>query len=513
MPLVLESPTVCRLPKAWVGSSIEAALQERLGYEDLRATHEWRRLRGIQKLHDLHLQSPSGKIRCPWYVMENGREKLDQEVEAAFADRMKVALFRDDRGLWTYSGLAKRLCAEYGETVETAFDRPRFKPIGWESPPEFPPRPFQSESVEKLLAMGHGGVELATGLGKSYIIALLCKNIGLPTLIVAPTKNIAEQLLADMIRLFGKRRVGQFFDGKKDSSKLITVAVSASLLKMEPGTEHAENLSSKAVLIGDESHLLPAESLSRVILGLLSNVPYRFFLSGTQIRNDGLDIVLDGIVGDIVVRMDVRQGVSAGYLSQPRFFQFAIQSTSKFYSSDVIKMNRHHLQENNLVYQHAGKMIDWAVRQGRRVVVLVDQLEQYNLLLKAGKLKHPHRFAHGGMDKETRGNFPEAVWKSDPMELVKAFDRGEYPVLVGTSCISVGTDIRSASFIVDLVGLTSEIRLRQSIGRGTRLFPGKKDTIYCDYDAWNVEKMHDHAVERAKIMNAVHGPVTFSNVS
>ncbi len=513
MPLVQETATVLRLPEAWSGSSTEQLLQDKLGYEDLRSTHEWRRLRGIQKLHDAHSANPT-RFKCPWFVQENGRAELDRQADAAFADRMKVALFRDDRGLWTYSGLATKIGEWTGErNVERAFSRPAFRPIGWESPPKFPARPFQAESVEKFLALGHAGVELATGLGKSFIIALLVKNIGLPTLIVAPTKNIAEQLLADMIRLFGKRRVGQFFDGKKDSSRLITVAVSASLLKVEPGDAHFDNLLKKQVLIGDESHLLPAESLSRVILGLLSNIPYRFFLSGTQIRNDGLDIVLDGIVGDIVVRMSVRQGVEAGYLARPRFFQFKIQSTSKFYSSDVIKMNRHHLQENPLVYKHAGKMIDWAVGQGRRVVVLVDQLDQYNLLLKVGGLKRDNRFAHGGMDKATRENFPEAVWRSDPMELVESFDRGDYPVLVGTSCIGTGTDIRSANFIVDLVGLTSEIRVRQNVGRGTRLFDGKTDTIYCDYDCWNVEKMHDHAAERARIFEAIYGPVKYQSVS
>jgi superfamily II DNA or RNA helicase len=512
MPLVLESPTVCRLPRAWLGSSIEQRLRDKLGYEDLRATHEWRRLRGIAKLHDAHKQSPE-RVKCPWFVTENGREELDRQVQAAFDDRMKVALFSDEKGLWTYSGLAKRIAAEYGETVEVAYRRPPFKPIGWESPPKFAPRHYQASSVQKLLAIGHGGVELATGLGKSYIIALLCKNVGLPALVVAPSLNIANQLLEDLRTLFGPGRVGQFFDGKKDIRKHITVAVSASLLKVDPESPTGQFLQAKQLLIGDESHLLPAESLSRVILGLLAGIPYRFFLSGTQIRNDGLDIVLDGIVGDIVERMNVRQGVDGGFLSRPRFFQFAVQSTSKFYSSDVIKMNRHHLQENVLVYQHAGKMIDWAVRQGRKVVVLIDQLEQYNLLLKSGKLKLPHRFAHGGMDKETRANYPEAVHKSDPQALVKAFDLGEYPVLIGTSCIGVGTDIRSASFIVDVVGLTSEIRVRQNVGRGTRLFDGKTDCLYCDYDVWNVEKMHDHAAERAKIFEDIYGPVKYQSVN
>jgi superfamily II DNA or RNA helicase len=506
MPLVLESPTRLRLPAAWRGSPVEAKLRARLAYEDLRATHEWRRLRGIARMHDFHLSDPV-KTRCPWVVTQIGRDALDAQVEAAAAERHKVALFEDDRGLWTYSGLASRLSAEYGEPVEVAFERPAYRPIGWASPPKFPPRDFQGSSTRKLLALGHGGVELATGLGKSYIIALLCKNAGLPALVVAPSLNIAEQLLDDLSTLFGPGRVGQFFDGKKDIKRHITVAVSASLLKVELGSETAKFLQAKRVLIGDESHLLPAESLSRVILGLLADIPYRWFLSGTQIRNDGLDIVLDGIVGDIVERMSVRQGVEAGYLARPKFFQFQVQSTSNLKAADVIKLNRHHLQENPLVYQHAGKMIDWAVRTGKRVVVLIDQLEQYNLLVRVGKLKHPHRFAHGGMDVKTRKGYPEAVHKSNPKALVKAFDDGEFPVLIGTSCIGVGTDIKTADFIVDLVGLTSEIRVRQNVGRGTRIGNRKTEFVYVDYDCWNVEKLHEHAQTRARIFEEIYGPV------
>ena len=93
------------------------------------------------------------------------------------------------------------------------------------------------------------------------------------------------------------------------------------------------------------------------------------------------------------------------------------------------------------------------------------------------------------------------------MELVASFDRGEYPVLIGTSCIGMGTDIKSVSCIVDLVGLTSEIRLRQGVGRGTRLFEGKTDCVYNDYSVKNIEKLLKHSKTRKKILNGIYPPV------
>jgi superfamily II DNA or RNA helicase len=116
-------------------------------------------------------------------------------------------------------------------------------------------------------------------------------------------------------------------------------------------------------------------------------------------------------------------------------------------------------------------------------------------------------FAHGGLSKENRDDVPEAFWKSDPMECVAAFDRGEVPVLVGSSCIGMGTDVKSADFIVDLVGLASEVRVRQSVGRGTRLFPGKTSCIVNDYCVENVDVLRNQARKRAAIFDDIYGPV------
>lgn len=511
MNLVLESPTVCRLPQQWLGSAVEAELADTLQYEDLGVTHEWRRYRGMQRQDDAAVVPLR---RRPYFVEQNGRDALDAKVAALEAQRIQTTLFRDDRGMWTYSGLAPRLSDQYGVPIQRTFRRPKAVRMEWHNLPPFDPRPYQAHANDLLCSVGHGGVELATGLGKSLIIALLCSTFGLPTLVVAPSLNIAEQLLEDLTFFFGKRAVGAFFAGKKEAGKLITVAVSASLLRVEAGSETAKILRTKQVLIGDESHLLPAESLSRVILGLLAPIPWRFFLSGTQIRNDGLDIVLEGIIGKIMLRMSVREGVDAGYLSRPRFFQFEVKSNSNFSSADVIAMNRTHLHRNPLVYKHAGKMIDWATRNGRRVLVLVDELDQYRKLMQYGKLNPASvRFAHGGMDKETRKDYPEEVHKSDPMALVKSFDKGDYSTLIGTSCISVGTDIKSASLIVDLIGLTSEIRVRQGVGRGTRLFPGKTDCWYVDYKVSNIDKLAKHAKERARIFEDIYGPVSYQVAS
>jgi superfamily II DNA/RNA helicase len=121
-------------------------------------------------------------------------------------------------------------------------------------------------------------------------------------------------------------------------------------------------------------------------------------------------------------------------------------------------------------------------------------------------------FAHGGVDKSNKKEVPEAFHKSDPMKLVKRFDAGDLDVLVGTSCIGMGTDIKSASLVQDIVGGNAEAQLRQRVGRGTRLFANKKDCIYTDYAISNIPPLAKQAEKRAVILEDIYGPVTTRKV-
>jgi superfamily II DNA or RNA helicase len=210
------------------------------------------------------------------------------------------------------------------------------------------------------------------------------------------------------------------------------------------------------------------------------------------------------MTGEIVFRMSVEQGISEGFLSPLKFFQYNIKAMDGSVIDDPLKCNKYHLQNNLNVYKHAAGLINHAVKEkNRRVLVLVDTVDQFKRLLDGG-LRASSAFAHGPLG-ENRATVPEDQWKLRPMDLVKKFDDGEFSVLVATGCVSIGTDIRSADFLINLVGLTSEIEIRQGIGRGTRLFPGKIDTIYIDYNVFDNETMSRHAEKRRAIFDSVYG--------
>lgn len=340
-----------------------------------------------------------------------------------------------------------------------------------------------------------------TGLGKSHIILLLVKALGLKTIIMTPATSISDQLYENFVTAFGKKYVGKFFDGKKEANKLITVGNAQSFTRVEPGSDAWNELSKTAVFIADESHQCPATTLESVCFGLAARAPYRFFFSATQMRNDGKDLLLDAITGPIVYTKSVREGVDEGYLSKPLFRMVNTDSDVAFSSQDVNAMTRKHLYYNEKVTAHIGKLVNASVAAGNPTVVLIEEVEQFTKLLPY--LRHAVGFAHGPLS-ENKEKVPPEYWESDPTALVKDFNALKLPILVGTSCITTGTDIKAVKTLVYWQGGKSEIQVKQAIGRGTRLFPGKTTCTVVDYNVKNIDILTKHAEARKEIYNELY---------
>lgn len=446
------------------------------------------------------------------------QEALQAEL---MATRSKTLVTSQTSHLEAPSGLSERLAKKYGlrEVREYEIPEPRGPlPVHGALHPD---RDYQVRAHDLLLraaAYGPAGVELATGGGKTTVIRNLVRTLGLGTTIMAPSQSIARQIFDELCRVFGAKYVGLYGDGKKDFKKLITVGIDDSLTRIKPGSPAWVKLSKNPVFIADESHLCPSDTLAAVCYGLAANAPYRFFFSGTQMRNDGLDLVLEGIVGRIVMRKNVRELVDEGYLARPNFRVVRVRSNSNVRSADANVMTRAHLYYNPNVCRAAAKLANNFVELMRRpTVILVKEVGQFAKL--APYLKGRVGFAHGPLNPENVEQVPEEHRDSEPGELVAKFNAGELDVLVGTSCIATGTDIQVAEAGIYLVGGTSEIAIRQGVGRETRGGPRSKvvnpwtgkqklDFVHVDFDVvdplLSPEELenfapHRHALKRIEV--------------
>jgi superfamily II DNA or RNA helicase len=441
------------------------------------------------------------------------KAEFDVALQKLAEDRKRCLLFRDERGLWTYSGLWPMFQQLVGATApKRSYALPDPQQIPYTHLPTKTSRYYQIAAEEALLKaaeFGPAGVEIGTGLGKSFIIVKLLKRLGLPAVVMSPSVNIAEQIYDELVFHFGKNRVGFYGDGKKEIKKLFTVAVGASLRNVEEGSAAWNAFSNVKVFIADESHMCPAETLSQVCFGLCAPAPYRFFFSGTQMRGDGLDLLLDAITGPIVYRMSVREGIDQGFLAKVNFRMLWLDSNVRDRDKNLVNlqdandMNRAHLLYNDDVNRRAAEMANKSVSLVERpTVILIDEYEQLQELIPY--LRYAFKFAHGPLDKKTRVLVPKEYWVSEPKELVEQFNRGEFPILIGTSCIATGTDIQRVKTLINLRFGKSEVEIRQAVGRCTRKIPDKEDCTYIDFGIRNVEILEKHALVRKKLYQEIY---------
>jgi superfamily II DNA or RNA helicase len=191
-------------------------------------------------------------------------------------------------------------------------------------------------------------------------------------------------------------------------------------------------------------------------------------------------LVLEGITNKIVYHMTVKDGVDQGWLAKPKFKVMTVESPVTTIHQDYQELVDEHFFKNKLVNQKAAEFANMAVELlGHQVLILVEHIEQFQYLLPY--FKYEAGFAHGGVTVANKHYLPKEYHKSDPTALVDKFNKGELKILVGTSCISTGTDLKPVKTLINLQAGVSEIKIRQAVGRGTRKVADKEDFNYIDF--------------------------------
>lgn len=380
----------------------------------------------------------------------------------------KVLVFKDEDGNTYIRPGSLPYLKDLNIEVENQIVYPTPKVMPWAKVLPFELHDYQKESVRKLIEEKHGNVELTTGSGKSSIILKVCRETGFRTAIVAPSKSIFLELLDKFELHLGRGQVGRFGDGKKVLGKRLTVCISDSLTNVKPGSKEWEFFSNLQMAVFDESHSLAAETLEEVCNGVFANTPYRLMLSATQTRGDGGDKLLESIIGRTVHILSTKDAVAGGYICPHEFKIVSVRSSNpNLHPEDALENKRVHLLRNTNIGQFIAKLTNTVVTHKKeQVLILVEELSQIAMLLPM--IKVPVAIAHSETKKERLLELN--IEKVDPAESVEKFNKGEVKVLIGTSCVSTGTNIFQTNHTVNWVGGASEIKTKQgAVGRSVRL--------------------------------------------
>ena len=395
---------------------------------------------------------------------------------------------------------------------------PESRKVAWRKPLPFTLYPYQQESVEKLIQAKHGCVSLATGTGKTAIILSLARELGLKTVVVTPSKSIFLEILHKFEYHFGKNNVGAYGAGKKKIDKLFTICVSKSLTMLKEGSKEYAFFEKADVVLADECHTLAANTLEKVFHGVLKNVPYRFFLSGTIVRGDGKDRLLHSIVGKQVLNKNTKQAVDGGYICPVKFFVFETTSNNIKIYKDPLESKRKQFLYNTNIADIAAKIANGAWNHSKEsTLILVEELEQISMLIQ--RLNVPYEYVHSAAKKDA-AKFGLETRKVD--EAVESFNRGEVKVLIGTSCIATGTNIYPTHNCVNWVGGSSEVKTKQgAVGRSVRILENSKyadlhkpkpySKIY-DFNVTNVPLMQKHLEKRILMYRETNDNIKYIKV-
>ena len=352
------------------------------------------------------------------------------------------------------------------------------------------PHDYQIDAVKHALRNRRCLLISPTGSGKSLIIYLmlleLLKRTKQKILIVVPTTGLITQMKSDFEDYANSKEFSKLvhliYGGQdKHTNCRIVISTWQSLYDQEESFFNQFD-----AIIGDESHLFKAKSLTK-IMTKLKNCSYRIGTTGTLDGTQVHKLVLEGLFGAVHQVTSTKELIDKEVLAQ-----LSIQCLLlKYPESDITQIKRAKYQEE----------IEWLVLNDRRnnficdlanripgnVLVLFNYVEKHGIPLFKSISNENKKQAYlicGKTEIEDREQIRKIVDKSNNSVLVASY---------GTC--STGINIKNIHAIIFASPSKSVIRVLQSIGRGLRKSDTKnKVTVYDIGDDLSWKSYRNHAL-------------------
>lgn len=378
------------------------------------------------------------------------------------------------------------------------------------------PRDYQLRTIDECVKNNRGIIRAATGAGKSLITAMITAKFNQPTVLYV----ISLDLLSQMHTLFSSifdEKIGWIGNGICDPQRITIAtiwtvarsldvkgkAVSDDEFKEEDQEELDETkkekikkcLANAKVHMIDECHI----SATNTIATIYKNInPERLYgLSGTPYRDDGSDILIEGILGKKIVDISIKELIE-----------------KKVYVQPVIKFIKvPPLYVESSTYQGVYK--EYVVENKVRNTLIIDNCEKlvnkkYQVLILYKNIAHGKILAEMAEDKGLNYALLSGTDKLDKRDEVKEqLLNKELDVLIASTIIDIGVDIKTLSALILAGPSKSYIRCLQRLGRICRQAPNKNTCAVLDfYD--DVKFLKNHSKIRKDIFSSEPGLIVHS---
>jgi superfamily II DNA or RNA helicase len=372
----------------------------------------------------------------------------------------------------------------------------------------------QKEALNKLASNNRGLIQIATGGGKTLVMALACSLIDTKIIVLTQKLDLLYQL-RDYINDYIGIKPGIFGEGNYEKGQ-ITVAMIPSLLEVIDAKKELKELPKEEIdkktekllqnlkikqeiyedliqntkmVIVDECHRVAAKGTYKLIQRM-NNAYWRYGFSATAYgyRTDKRDFLIKAAIGDVLYSIKPMELISKGLLTPVdiTFVKYNHHKAKSFSQYTLFYEQRVATEPNRnyLVIQIAREML----KKGHKVLIAVERLTHGDILKDAlQQLGYTAVFINGAEPGKVRKQY------------IEDFKNNKIDIIIST-VINEGVDIPFLDCIINARAEASKIAWIQLIGRALRKFNGKEKAYIFDIYDHNIKWLEKHSKERVKYL-------------
>ncbi len=197
------------------------------------------------------------------------------------------------------------------------------------------PRSYQNRIVDAALENSKGIVRACTGSGKTLCAGLIAAKLNKPIIVYVIGLDLLQQFYSLFSSLFDEE-IGFIGNGVCNIKRINVASIwtIGSALKAKKSVLNDEELEEKEISptekqsyqivkmlestkvhIFDESHVVTTDTIKDIFSKIDPEHIYGF--SGTPFRDDGSDLLINGILGEQIVNVTASELIQEGHLAQP----------------------------------------------------------------------------------------------------------------------------------------------------------------------------------------------------
>lgn len=434
------------------------------------------------------------------------------QFEAGLWDGRIRLFYKNGRFFTGLLGTVLEVLHGYGVDVE--FDDTRERPkLG--PPLEFKTaelRDYQKEAVNVSIKKQRALVKIASGGGKTEVIAAITGKLNIPTTLLVHRQELMFQARDRLKQRLGVP-IGMAGCGNVDLQKInvmmMQTAVNAvyrvkKMKKKKEVSRYLENdkktrqqdlikiykhLQNTQLFMIDEAHHAPCES-SKVIHRACDKAFYRFGFSATPYRDDNADLLITGLFGRKSVDISASDLIRSGHLVPLKIFLVEYEHKDIPRYLPYPDLYKYCIVENLARNMEIMKISTKLAAANKTVLISVNHVKHGENILALFEKYVPDiriRFVHGSRTAEERD------------EYLKLLCDKKLDCVISTTVWGEGVDLPSLDAIIIAKAQKSKVDSLQLVGRVSRVDGVKTEGIVIDFQDKEKRYLSDHSRERRKI--------------